>query len=137
MKADEAVNEVLKISKMFLDDGFKSLDGNELTELSVRLAAYKVYLGEAESISREQAEKSEFHLETVKDQVFTEARKSGSSVADAETLKRTRTERHRLQAITSRQQYRRISNLYNDCKYLLEAIRSLVIHLQQEKAESK
>lgn len=134
---EQTVTEILNINKQFQDRSIFDFNGEQLSRVALKLAAYKVHLGEEEAQLRGNVEALDAAYDAIKDETFSRERASGKSIADAENQKRIQTEDIRQKLITARLRYRKISNLYSDCHVMIDAIKSRLIQMQQEKGESR
>lgn len=132
----EVVKAILKVNSMLKDEVVSQLDGDTLSVLAVKLASYKAYLGGYVAdyrLVRDQTEAEYFH---VRETAYKRLRDAGSGVTDAESQRRLEAEDARKAYIDSNYKFERLNILHGDCRDMIDAIKSRLIHLQTEAKEA-
>ena len=137
MTEDPTVTEIKKILDLFKDKKYiTSLDMDAISRLQVSLAVHNARLGElvakAEKVSKEATANYEFKREGI----YYEHRQSGKTGADSDNLKRIEAEPDRQFAIICEYNFKLVANLRKDVMNLIEAVRSRLSLLKDERRTS-
>jgi hypothetical protein len=137
MTEDPTVTDIKKILSLFKDKDFiTSLDMDAISRLQVSLAVHNARLGELvakdEKISKEAAANYEFKRE----QIYYNHRQAGKTGADSDNLKRIEAEPDRQFAIICEYNFKLVANLRKDVMNLIEAVRSRLSLLKDERRTS-
>ena len=137
MTEDPTVTDIKKILALFNDKKYiTSLDMDAISRLQVSLAVHNARLGEMvakdEKISKEATANYEFKRE----QIYYNHRQSGKTGADSDNLKRIEAESDRQFAIEREYEFKLKANLRKDVMNLIEAVRSRLSLLKDERRTS-
>lgn len=113
-----------------------SLDLDGLSRMQISLATHNAFLGQIvadlEKISNEREASFEFQRE----EIYATHRKAGETIADADNYKRIEAESARQLAINANHDWKQMANLRKDVMNLIEAVRSRLSLLKDERRTS-
>ncbi|BCW78306.1 hypothetical protein [Arthrobacter sp. NicSoilC5] len=131
------VAELTLFNSMFADGRIGSMTLDELADLSVKISAYKVFLGEHVAALERDADLAEAHYELVREQAYRDTRKSGATGADSDNAKRIQSAIEKEAWIDAKYQFKVVSNLWRDTSSLLDTLRSRLSYEKIELGEAK
>ena len=135
---DEVVAAVMDILNKIDQASIQNIGGDKLTEIAIRLAQYKAYLG-GEVAELDYSLKM---MEAVREGVWTdnysEAKKTEEKMTDkmACSLADTATREQKMEGIELGRKFNKIKNLRQDIGDLITVLQSRIGHLKSEKIDS-
>lgn len=142
------IGEIQKIIQYFIDNKVASIqDGDYVANLIVKLASYNATLGTFVADLERAADMGEAHFDLVKEQRYKEARRNlkfkdttGKEKAytqdDADNFKRLESQDEKGAWLEAKYAYRLASILRADAKNLIDALRSKLSYMKQERQDS-
>ena len=113
-----------------------SLDLDGLSRMQISLATHNAFLGQIvadlEKISNDREASYEFQRE----KIYATHRKAGETIADSDNYKRIEAESARQLAINANHDWKQMANLRKDIQNLIEAVRSRLSLLKDERRVS-
>ena len=135
---NEVVNEVMNILNLINKAKISSIGGNKLTEIAIRLAQYKAYLGgEVAELDYNLKMMEEYRDDAWAD-AYAGAKQAEDKVTDtaARTIADQSTSVSKKEEIELGRKYNKIKNLRQDIGDLITTVQSRVGHLKSEKIDS-
>lgn len=133
---DSVATEIMTIVGNLAANKIANLGGDMLSLLVLKLAAYKAFLGGHVAELRLTRDAADMAYIKARETAYMKHRKDGENVADSQAKRRIDAEDDYNAYIDAAYQYERIHNLHNDCRDMVEAMRSRLIHLQGERRDS-
>ena len=134
---DNVVNELRLYNSMFADGRVGTMSLDQLADLSVKISAYKVFLGEHVAQLERDADLAEAHYELTREQAYKDARAAGKTGADSDNAKRIASSDHKLASIETKYQYKIVANLWRDTDALIDTLRSRLSYKKSEMREAR
>lgn len=131
------VTELKLYNSMFADGRIGTMTLDELADLSVKISAYKVFLGEHVAALERDADLAEAHYELVREQAYKTTRQSGATGADSDNAKRIESAEQKAAWIDAKYQFKVVANLWRDTSSILDTLRSRLSYKKVELGESK
>jgi hypothetical protein len=146
MKLDELIVEIRTIMNWLVENKISELDdGDYISNLIVKLASYNASLGQYVADLDRDSNQAEAHYELNRELAYKSARETlvvttrgekETTVADADNAKRIASESERQEYIQARHRYRVAAILREDVSNLIDALRSKLSYMKQEKNNS-
>ncbi|MET3349004.1 UNVERIFIED_ORG: hypothetical protein ABID57_000673 [Arthrobacter sp. UYEF1] len=131
------MTELKLYNSMFADGRIGTMSLDELADLSVKIAAQKLFLGEHVALLERDADLTEAHYELVREQAYKATRESGKTGADSDNAKRIESTDEKAAWIETKYQYKVVANLWRDTSSLLDTLRSRLSYKKAELGEAK
>ena len=132
------VNEVMNILNLIDKAKISAIGGDKLTEIAIRLAQYKAYLGGEVAELDYGLKMMEAHRDDAWADAYAETKQSGDKITDtaARTAADQSTSESKKEEIELGRKYNKIKNLRQDIGDLITTVQSRVGHLKSEKIDS-
>jgi len=135
---DEVVNEIMEILNKIDKAKISAVGGDKLTEIAIRLAQYKAYLGGEVAELDYQLKMMEAVRDGAWADLYSEAKKSEEKITDTacRTIADQGTAEQKMEEIELGRKFNKIKNLRQDIGDLITTIQSRIGHLKSEKIDS-
>lgn len=144
MKLDELIREIHTIMDWLVENKISEIqDGDYISNLIVKLASYNASLGQYVADLDRDSDLAKAHYEITREGVYKEAREEKdeethkkTTVADADNRKRLEAADEEQEWIQAKYRFRVASILRADVGGLIDALRSKLSYMKQEKQNS-
>ncbi len=140
---DEVISKMQEIINHLAENKISQIDdGDYVANLIVKLASYNATLGQYVADLDRDADLAEAHYEMKRETAYRDARlgeddsNKKTTVADADNAKRLESAEEKEVAIQMKHQYRVASILRADAANLIDALRSKLSYMKQERNNS-
>lgn len=135
---DEVVNEIMNILNLVDKARISTIGGDKLTEIAIRLAQYKAYLGGEVAELDYNLKMMEAYRDDAWADAYAETKQSGDKITDtaARTAADQSTSVSKKEEIELGRKYNKIKNLRQDIGDLITTIQSRIGHLKSERIDA-
>lgn len=136
MDLQSLVKEIQELIDIVSVRKISEMSGDDLSKMALKLASYNATLGSFIAEHEREADLKEASHEMIREQAYKVWREKDKTVADADNYKRTQGHESKLEWIEAKYQYRTLSILRADVSNMIDAIRSRLSQLKQERSQS-